>query len=186
MGIKLFGKNILQVYTHHIMQIDYKTVLSRTEDKPSLTLRKIDLKNIDREIRPVGTTVSVENLKRLVRKNENRCEGFVLTEMGGYSVGTIWVQYKGSNDLGYRIRNIDAYIFDVYVNEKHRGKGYAGMMVRHLMCYLHEEMGINSAELAVALSNESAIRAYEKTGFTIVRDCKFARIMKVNVPYHEL
>lgn len=93
--------------------------------------------------------------------------------------------YKGSDDLEYRIRNIDAYIFDVFVNEKYRGNGYAGEMIRRLMEYLHKK-GIDSADLAVSLSNTSAIRAYEKIGFTTVKDCSFARILKINIPYHAL
>ena len=79
------------------------------------------------------------------------------------------MMYKGADDLEYRIRNIDAYIFDVYVNNQYRGKGYAGEMIRQLMEYLHGK-GINIAHLAVAKSNRSAIRAYEKTGFMTVTD----------------
>lgn len=93
--------------------------------------------------------------------------------------------YKGSDDLEYRIRNIYAYIFDVLVNEKYRGNGYADEMIRQLMEYYHKK-GIESADLTVSVSNTSAIRAYEKTGFTTVKDCSFARIMKINIPYHFL
>lgn len=93
--------------------------------------------------------------------------------------------YRGADDLEYRIRNIDAYIFDVYVNNLHRGKGYAGEMIRQLMEYLHDK-GINTAYLAVSMSNSSAIRAYKKTGFTTVADKKFVRFLKINIPYHKL
>lgn len=93
--------------------------------------------------------------------------------------------YKGGNDIEYKIRNIDAYIFDVYVNKAHRGSGYAGQMIRCVMDYLHSK-GIDTAYLAVALSNKSAIRAYEKVGFTTEYDRKFARVLKVNIPYHKL
>ena len=93
--------------------------------------------------------------------------------------------YKGTDDLEYRIRNIDAYVFDVFVNNSCRGRGYAGEMIRQLMCYLHGK-GIDSAYLAVSVSNESAIRAYKKTGFTTVKDLNFARVLKINIPYHVL
>lgn len=93
--------------------------------------------------------------------------------------------YRGGNDLEYRIRGIDAYIFDVYVNEAHRGSGYAGKMIRRAMEHLHQK-GIDTAHLAVALTNQSAIRAYEKVGFTTEYDLRFARVLKVNVPYHKL
>ena len=50
-------------------------------------------------------------------------------------------------------------------------------MIRQLMCYLHGK-GIDSAYLAVSVSNESAIRAYKKTGFITVKDHNFARVLK--------
>lgn len=93
--------------------------------------------------------------------------------------------YKGTDDLEYRIRSIDAYIFDVYVNSSYRGKGYAGEMIRQLMEYLHAK-NIDIAHLAVSTKNEKAIRAYEKAGFSTVYDRSFARVLKINIPYHSL
>lgn len=183
MGLKLFGKNIFQVYTHHIMKIEYETVAGNLEQSSHI-LRKINSDSIPEELAPIGTTVTVSNLKHLLQINGNRCEGFVFGG-GDTPIGTIWVMYRGAGDLEYRIRNIDAYLFDVYVNNKHRGKGYAGEMIRHLMEYLHYK-GINTAHLAVSKTNTSAIRAYKKTGFTTVADKRFARILKINIPYHEL
>jgi len=180
MGLKMFGKNIFQIYKHHIMRLDYK----ESEANPDLALEKIDLARIDEELRPIGTTVTVQNLARLVRRNQGKCEGFKLVR-DGRPVGTIWVMYKGSDDLEYRIRNIDAYIFDVFVNADERGNGYAGEMIRQLMQYLHGK-GIETAHLAVSVSNESAIKAYAKAGFSNVRDCEFARLLKMNIPYHVL
>lgn len=147
MGLKLFGKNIYQVYTHHIMRIDYDTILEKTETfKTNLTLKQIKSDNIKQELDPVGTTVTVANLQRLVRKNPSLVEGFVISDARGNSVGTIWIMYKGGNDLEYRIRDIDAYLFDVYMNEKYRGNGYAGQMIRLVMDYL-KERGIDTAYL---------------------------------------
>lgn len=162
------------------MRIDYQ----KGNHNEELSLCSIDLGHIAEELAPSGTNVTVQNLNRLARMNRGKCEGFKLMR-GGYSVGTIWVMYKGSDDLEYGIRNIDAYIFDVFVNEKHRGNGYAGEMIRQLMEYLHKK-GIESAHLEVAVSNTSAISAYKKTGFTTVKNCFFARIMKINIPYHAL
>lgn len=183
MGLKLFGKNIFQVYTHHIMKIEYETVAGNPK-KSSNTLRKIDNDRIAEELAPIGTTVTVSNLKHLLQVNGSRCEGFVF---GGTDtpIGTIWVMYRGADDLEYRIRNIDVYIFDVYVNSRYRGKGYAGEMIRQLMEYLHAK-DLNSAHLAVSKINISAIRAYEKAGFTTVADKRFARFLKINIPYYKL
>lgn len=159
MGIKLFGKNIAQVYTHHIMKIDHDVVHNKPEC--AYVLHKIDTDRIAEELKPIGATVTVSNLKRLLSKNKNLCEGFVFGETGEYQIGTIWVMYKGADDLEYRIRDIDAYIFDVSVNDQYRGKGYAGEMIRQLIEYLHGKR-IDTAHLAVAKTNKNAIRAYEK------------------------
>lgn len=184
MSLKLFGKNIFQVYTHQIMKIEYETVVGR-QKQSTYTLRKIGADSIHEEIESSGTTVTISNLKHLMSVNGSRCEGFAFGGIDTPPIGTIWVMYQGADDLEYRIRNIDAYIFDVYVNSKYRGKGYAGEMLRELMEYLHNK-GINTAYLAVSKRNISAIRAYKKTGFTTVADKKFVRFLKINIPYHKL
>lgn len=183
MGIKVFGKNILQVYSHHIMKIEYSKI-KRGHPNKKLVLDKIKLNNISDEIASVGSTVTVTNLKQLVRKNGELCEGFILRD-DEHSIGTVWVMYKGADDLEYRIRNIDAYIFGVFVSEQFRGYGYAGEMIRQLLNYLHLK-GIETAYLAVSCINGNAIKAYKKAGFSIVRDNTFVRFLKINIPYHIL
>ena len=78
MGIKLFGKNICQFYKHHIMKLEYK----ETAANPDLNLCKINLDQIAEELKPIGTTVTVNNLNRLVQINIGRCEGFKLLRGG--------------------------------------------------------------------------------------------------------
>ena len=63
MGIKLFGKNILQFYKHHIMKLDYQ----EANVSPRLTLSKINLNHIAEELNPIGTTVTVKTLIVLFR-----------------------------------------------------------------------------------------------------------------------
>ena len=152
MRLKLFGKNFFRIYKHLIMKISYKDVKYSPES--DIVLRKIDLKHIAEELAPIGTTVTVANLNRLIRRNTSLCEGF-------------------------------AYLFDIYVNDKFRGNGYAGKMVVQLLEYLYVR-GIKVAYLAVAHTNKSAISAYKKTGFAVVCNKKFARVLKLNVPYHVL
>lgn len=89
MGLKLFGKNILQVYTHKIMKIEYKTAAGNPE-KSSYTLRKINNDIITEELTPIGTTVTVSNLKHLLRVNGSRCEGFIFGA-DDTPIGTIWL-----------------------------------------------------------------------------------------------
>lgn len=184
MSLKLFGKNIFQVYVHHIMKIEYENCSGRSKQS-TYTLKKIDTDSILEELESIGTTVAVSNLKHLLSVNGSRCEGFVFGGIDTPPIATIWVMYQGADDLEYRIRNIDAYIFDVYVNSKYRGKGYAGEMIRELMEYLHNK-GLNTAYLAVSRRNISAIRLYEKMGFTMIADKKFVRFLKINIPYHKL
>ena len=100
-------------------------------------------------------------------------------------LGTIGVMYKGANDIEYRIRHIDAYIFSVFIKEEYRHNGYAGIMIKKLGDYL-ETKGIDDAYLAVSIKNKNAIRAYKKVGFEIVNQKIFLRVLKINVPYHKL
>ena len=184
MEIRLFGKNILRFYSHHIMEISYADAKTGLSEDPELALEKIDPDRFSEIVSQVGSTVTTANLRRLIAANGERCEGFVLKRQGK-PVGTAWVLYKGADDLEYRIRSIDAYLFGVYVNEAWRGRGYAGAMLRRVAEYLHGR-GIDRACLTVSVSNESAIRAYEKTGFRTIYDRKFARFLKMNIPYHAL
>lgn len=184
MGIKLFGKNVFQLYKHHIMKIDYKDLINYKINS-TFKLRKINFDNIDEELKPIGTTISLTNLRKLLSINKTLVEGFIFEGMDSNKVATIWVMYKGGNDLEYKIRNIDAYIFDVYVNKQFRGNGYAGEMISQLMDYLHKKE-IETAYLAVSFTNQQAYNAYKNTGFTTVYDKKFVRALKVNIPYHIL
>lgn len=186
MGLKLFGKNIIQSYKHHIMSIDHAIIDDTTgNDESRYVLRPIDSDRMEEELKPIGTTVTVKNLRKLLHRNQSLVEGFVFVDGDGCSLGTIWVMYRGGNDLEYRIRETDAYIFDVYINETHRGAGLAGRMIRSLMDHLYDK-GIERACLAVSLKNTSAIRAYEKVGFKTVCDKWFIRAFKLNIPYHKL
>ena len=186
MEITVCGKNILRFYRHLIMRIDYKTAVKGASLKPGCHLRRIKKNNIDEEIGTVGSTVTTPNLCRLIRANPHRCEGFILYNQQDHPVGSIWVMYRGGNDLEYRIRNTEAYIFGVYVSPECRGQGWARVMIARLMRYLHYRKKIEYADLAVAYTNTSAIRAYQKAGFRKIGSKEFARFLKVNIPYHTL
>lgn len=186
MGIKLFGKNILQVYRHRIMRIDYKTVVKDASSIRKCSFRRIKKSSIARDMEAVGSTITTANLERLVKTNPHLCEGFILYDPGNTPIGSIWVMYRGGNDLEYRIRNTDAYIYGVYIRPEYRGNGWAGVMISRLMRYLHIRKRIDCAVLAVSRKNASAIRAYRKAGFADIGDKEFIRFMKINIPYHVL
>ena len=63
------------------MKIDY-SIEPNKADCPYV-LRRIDTDRIADELKSIGTTVTVSNLKRLLSNNTNLCEGFVFGEMGG-------------------------------------------------------------------------------------------------------
>lgn len=76
---------------------------------------------------------------------------------GEEPVGMIWVKVK-------RQPSISGFIYDVYVNEGYRGKGYG----KSLMLLLEEkarEMGLRSLELHVFGSNHVARKLYETIGY---------------------
>ena len=101
------------------------------------------------------------------------------------SIGTVSVMYKGGNELEYRIRNVDAFIYNVKIDELFRGKGYAGIMINMLEKQLVSK-GIHEAYLAVSTDNYGAIKAYKKNGFKTICEKKFVRTMRVNIPYYSL
>ncbi|MBR5948719.1 MAG: GNAT family N-acetyltransferase [Clostridia bacterium] len=184
MVIKLFGKNIFAVYSHYIMRITASSA-ARSDDEGNYSLKSLNLSEFDSKLL-CGSTLGVPALKRLSGSNGENCEGFVLTSCSSdETLGTIWLMYRGGNDIEYRIRNIDAYIFDVFVSPSERGKGIAGIMIAKIMNHLKEQ-GIDSAYLAVSKKNTSAIKAYRKSGFEICSEKAFARVLKVNIPYHKL
>jgi len=133
----------------------------------------------------IDGTYSVETAKALLAKNKGKCDVFIFHDSNENVVGTLSVMYKNGNDIEYKIRKADAFIYNVLTDEKHRGRGYAGEMLRLLSEYLHGK-SIDKAYLAVSTNNTSAIRAYEKVGFVTEYDSSFIRVLKVNIPYKQL
>lgn len=185
MQVTCFGKNVLWLYRHLIMKMGEEAAGHVRLGEPAFSLRKIELSDARKELASIGTKTSIVGLSRLARNNPGLCEGFV-ADVGGTGVGTLWVMYRGGNHVEYKIRHIDAFIFDVFVNPAQRGHGYAGMMLGALMDYLVSQKGIHEAFLAVSLENKSAIRAYEKAGLRTIAVKSFLRVLKINIPYRKL
>ena len=94
MGIRILGKNIIQIYHHHIMKLNYLDIADIAESAtPNRTLRPIDQTAIGEEFQQIGTNVTIANLTRLLLKNRSLCEGFIFS-VAGRPVGTIWVMYQ--------------------------------------------------------------------------------------------
>ena len=78
---------------------------------------------------------------------------------GEEAVGMIWMKVK-------RQPSISGFIYDVFIEERFRGKGYG----KSLMLLLEEkarEMGLRSMELHVFGSNHVARKLYETIGYEI-------------------
>ena len=139
----------------------------------------------DQPEKMIDGTYSTGTAKSLLLKNKGKCDVFIFHDSDKNVVGTLSVMYKNGKDIEYRIRNADAFIYNVLTVPKYRGKGYAGEMLRLLSDYLHRK-SIDKAYLAVSTNNISAIRAYEKVGFQTEYDLSFIRILRVNIPYRQL
>ena len=125
-------------------------------------------------------------LLRGLMKREDGCRGYYfLDDESGESVGTLWVMLPPGDELEYRIRGTDAYLFNIYVRREFRGRGIAGQMLRGAVRRMARD-GVHSCCLAVGVRNKPAIRAYEKFGFVMSGRRRFLRVAGKNLPYHSL
>ena len=90
--------------------------------------------------------------------------------------------YRGGDHFQYRVRNIDALIYQIEVYPEFRGHGACGHMMRQTFKYL-ETRNINDAYWSVRKNNKSAIKAYDKLDAKQVDRRRFLRVLKVNIPY---
>lgn len=177
--IKIAGKRILSTFVHYIMSLECGKCRLSSENK----LRPINVTDTPEQM--IGGVYSLAAERRIVMKNSGKCDVYVFKDEAGNSVGTISVMYRGGNEIEYKIRNIDAFIYNVRTDEAYRGRGYAGMMIESV-CRELSSKGIDKVYLAVSTNNESAIKAYKKSGFVTEKTSCFIRFLKINIPYREL
>ena len=154
-------------------------------DKKILNM-SIKLKKVKDYSELIDGTYSVELQRKLIETNIGKCDTFLL--QGCFEqkpIGICSVMYKNGDELEYKIRNVDAFIYNVKIDSEYRGKGYAKEMLKYVGMYLRYR-GINYMYLAVSTDNINAIKAYKKTGFKIVSEKYFIRILRKNIPYHTI
>lgn len=177
--IKIAGKRILSTFAHHIMSLECGK--SRLSGENRLTMINVT----DTPDQMIGGVYSPVIARRIALENRGKCDVYVFKDEAGNSVGTISVMYRGGNEIEYKIRNIDAFIYDVRTDEAYRGRGYAGMMIESV-CRELSSKGIDKVYLAVSTNNEPAIKAYIKSGFVTEGTSCFVRFLKINIPYRKL
>ncbi len=101
---------------------------------------------------------SRKEFEDLLPQGLNTEDNFLYTLVDGdKAVGMIWMKIK-------RHPSISGFIYDVFVDERFRGKGYG----KNLMLLLEEKArgkGLGSLELHVFGSNNVALKLYEIIGY---------------------
>lgn len=179
--LKLFNKNIFCLYRHFIMSLNIERSCD-VDKSNSLLVEKISLENYKQ---CVFGSFPISFMRKYLKEQSDYAKGFLFKNADGQSVGYIWVMFKGGREVQYKIKNIDAFIFDVCVNKEFRRKGIASYMVSYIVNYLFER-DKKKCYLAVRKENTPAINLYKKIGFNIVKSCSFIRFCKQNIPYYSL
>lgn len=173
-------QGIISFRHHYIMKITFADSLKDESDV------NLDLVKVSKESELIDGTYTTGLQKKIINENVGKCETYILKDMiTQNSIGIVSVMLKGGDELEYKIRDIDAFIYNVMINESVRGRGYAGVMIKKLGLALKSK-NINEAYLAVSTDNPSAIRAYQKVGFEVVGEKLFMRTLKRNIPYYSI
>lgn len=145
-----------------------------------------ELKRVDNLSELIDGTYSIELQKRIISNNEGKCETYICKDVKtNKRIGILSVMYKGGNELEYRIRKVDVFIYNLMVVQEYRGMGIAREMIEALG-EIMKSKSFNEMYLAVSKDNLSAIKAYNKAGFIIESEKKFIRFIMHNIPYHIL
>lgn len=179
--LKLFNKNIFCLYRHFIMSLNIKNSCD-VDNSNSLLVEKISLDNYKQ---CVFGSFPISFMRKYLKEQSDYAKGFLFKNADGLCVGYIWVMLKGGQEVQYKIKNIDAFIFDVCVNKDFRRNGIGSYMMSYVINYLFEKK-IKTCYLAVRMENTPAINLYKKLGFHIIRTCSFVRFCKRNIPYYSL
>lgn len=176
---KLF-RGIFSVRHHFIMKINFNNIKCDEDD------RFLYLSEVNQLSDLINGTYSIGLQSKLINENKGLCSTFLLKDTTtNDTIGILSVMYKGGDELEYKIRNIDVFIYNVMIDKKYRGRGYVGIMIR-LLGKQMKKKSITEAFLAVSINNRTAIKAYQTVGFKTISEKWFVRMLKRNIPYHSL
>lgn len=185
MNISIKGKNILYYYQHFIMQLNHNAMAKKSFKIDGMQLQK-KIITVDNVSLLKNSGFSIEIMKKYLQKQADKVKGFYFYNVSSDEiVGYLFFMVQGGNEIQYKVRTTDIFIFDVYVFEQFRGKGIAGYMISSILNDI-EQYEKKKICLAVRIENESAIRAYKKMAFEVIDCKKFIRVCKINIPYHKV
>lgn len=123
-----------------------------------------------------ASSLAEKEFKRLLPDGLNTKDQYlrsIVEDANGEEIGTLWygIIKEGQGNLP------GAFIWDFFINEEHRGKGYG----KESLKLLEEELrnrGIERVSLHAFGHNKKAISLYEKSGFEITNIVMSKRIPK--------
>ncbi len=184
--ISVCNRRLITLYRHWIYEFDIHEVASNSDtyDEQQLRFEKISPKTLP--VLKQQNEFSVDRMSSYLLNQEKYVEGFICYDKENRLLGFMWVMYPCGDEFQYRVRETDAFIFDVFVFDSARGKGVCGKMLQYVFQYLDRKKKV-SARLGVRKNNASAIRAYEKIGGRKVYSRSFIQLFrKYNMPYYSV
>ena len=152
---------VLRLYTKRIMN----NIITRKAETSDLdTLLSFEQGIITAE-RPFDSTLKEGEIHYydLAKLIEDPNFAVIVAELDGEVIGSGYARITPSKD--YLKHDRHCYLGFMYVKPEHRGKGVNKLVLEALKQWTKSQ-GINELRLEVYNDNQSAIKAYEKAGFT--------------------
>lgn len=177
--ICLFEHRLFEICDHYLISFSLDR-FSMKFPYDLLNMERIDKNNIQ-YLKNIG--YNYITMSKYILEEKEPIDAFMFfTKDKHEPVGCIWVMYKGGNEAQYRIRNIDAFGFHFAVFPKFRGNRYIEYFIYRLLKHI-EKKGIKKLYASVRKNNESALRAYSRSGMKIESSKRFYRFIKWRIPY---
>jgi len=167
-------KNAVHLYRHFIMELVFRADDNLSiKNHTNLSVEEVTQDNL-------ALCSGSFNLKYTYkRKYAKNCHRLLLRD-GKQVLGYACLSLKGGRDRMYKVKECDAYIYDVFVFPEHRGKRYVSFLLNAL---IEESLGCEgTVRLCVRINNVSAQKAYQHMGFQIIAKKSFLRILRINIP----
>lgn len=177
----MFNKNAVTLFHHYIMSANIGDIKTCDSDI-DYVVERITEANLHE---CADSAFSINIMAQYIKNQNDKAIGYLFKEkISGNAIGYAWVMRKGGDEIQYKIRNIDAFLFDVFVSNQYRGKRFVNVMISYIAQKEFRET--DKIYLAVRVDNVSAIKAYERIGFETQEEKRFLRILKKNIPYYKL